>query len=187
MEAILAQVANVTGVTRYMLYNNDTSETDANGIPSHSISVVVLGGDATAIATAIELTKSPGCGTYGTTSIIVEDPSGAPDQINFFELDEVDIFVTVNITPLTGYVSGTAAEIQAAVAAFISGLAIGQDVLYDWMFGPATLYGSPLQFTFKVTGITIGFSTGSEGTADLDILFNQAAICPTGNVVVVVA
>jgi uncharacterized phage protein gp47/JayE len=64
LDGIIGAVANVPGVTRYVAYENDTSAADANGIPSHSISLVVEGGDATAIANAIAAKKTPGSGTY---------------------------------------------------------------------------------------------------------------------------
>lgn len=44
LDGIIGAVANVPGVTRYVPYENDTDATDANGIPSHSISLVVEGG-----------------------------------------------------------------------------------------------------------------------------------------------
>lgn len=182
LEAVLANVANVAGVTRYAIYENDSDSTDSNGLISHSIALVVLGGDATAIAEAIAAKKTPGTGTNGTTSIVVVDSNGVPNTIKFYILTLVPIFVVVNVTSLTGWVSSTAAAIQAAIAAFIGSLAIGSDVLYDWIFGPATLYGSGLEFTFKVTGLTIGLSFISQGTSDIDILFNQAASCIVADV-----
>ncbi|WP_230972987.1 baseplate J/gp47 family protein [Burkholderia vietnamiensis] len=83
LDGIIGAVANVPGVTRYVPYENDTDATDANGIPSHSISLVVEGGDATAIANAIAAKKTPGSGTYGTTAIIVADIYGRPTTIRF--------------------------------------------------------------------------------------------------------
>ncbi|QEL21721.1 hypothetical protein FQV39_03360 [Bosea sp. F3-2] len=56
-EGTIGAVASITGVDRLKGYENDTGTTDANGIPAHSISLVVQGGDATAIAQAIAAKK----------------------------------------------------------------------------------------------------------------------------------
>ncbi|MCZ3294308.1 phage baseplate protein, partial [Acinetobacter baumannii] len=51
-EGTLGAVASITGVERLKGYENDSGAPDTNGIPAHSISLVVQGGDATAIAQA---------------------------------------------------------------------------------------------------------------------------------------
>jgi len=186
LQAILAAVANVSGVDRYAIYENNTGTPDSNGVQGHSIAVVVEGGSVTQIAQVIEQTKSPGTGTYGTTSETVEDPAGLPITIKFFELVDVPIYVSVTIQPLEGYVSTTGAALIAAIVAFIEGLAIGEEVFYNWIFGPASLYGSPLQLTYRVTAITIGTAPAPVGTADIPIPFNEAASCATANVVLTV-
>jgi uncharacterized phage protein gp47/JayE len=175
LQAIFAAVANVTGVERSAIYENQTSTTDSNGIPGHSISNVVEGGDITAIATAIESKKSPGTGTYGTTNVPITDPAGVPITINFFELANVQIYVAVTIHALPGYVATTGTALIAAIVEFISTLPIGQEVFYDWIFGPATLYGSPLGLTYKIVSLFIGTAPSPVGTSDIPITFNEAA------------
>lgn len=184
LQSILAAVANISGVERYAIYENSTSATDANGLPPHSIAVVVEGGDIDDVAQVIEEKKSPGTGTYGTTSVIVDDPVDLPITINFFELSLTPIYVIVTIQPLANYVSSTAAVIQAAIVAFINALSIGGDVFFNSMFGPATLYGNPLASTFKVTSIAIGTAPSPSGISDIDIAFNAAASCSVANVTV---
>jgi uncharacterized phage protein gp47/JayE len=186
LQAILAAVANVSGVTRYAAYENDTGTPDSNGVPGHSISVVVQGGSVAAVALAIEEKKAPGTGTYGTTSQTVSDPAGLPITINFYELVDVSIYVSLTIKALPGYVSTTGAAIIAAIVAFINGLAIGQEVFYNWIWGPASLAGTPLETTFRITALTIGTSPSPVGTADLPIPFNEAASSATANVVLTV-
>ncbi|MBL1494619.1 hypothetical protein ELD59_29920, partial [Klebsiella pneumoniae] len=44
-EAVDGAIANISGVTRHKLYENDTDTTDANGLPPHSIAAIVEGGD----------------------------------------------------------------------------------------------------------------------------------------------
>lgn len=73
LEATKGAVARLSGVTRSAGYENDTNETDERGIPAHSIAVVAEGGDTAQIAEAIFAKKTPGCGTYGTTTVSVRD------------------------------------------------------------------------------------------------------------------
>lgn len=64
MEGIVGAVASLDGVTRWRGYENDTGDTDSDGIPGHTIAVVVEGGDSTAIAAAIHGKKTAGTGTW---------------------------------------------------------------------------------------------------------------------------
>ncbi|WCM21351.1 hypothetical protein NDK50_07860 [Paraburkholderia bryophila] len=141
LQAIAASVANTPGIGRYKLYNNPSSSTDSNGLPSHSIAVVVEGGNIMTIAQTVEAKKSPGTGTYGTTQETVLDPAGVPVTINLFVLSEIGILVQVTVVPLTGYVSTTKTTIINAIVAYLSSFAIGQGSLLGKLFGPANLYG----------------------------------------------
>jgi len=168
LQAIIANVANVVGVGRYAIYENPTKITDSNGIPANNIAVVVEGGDATQIATAIEVKKSPGTGTYGTTSVIVYDPSGVPINISFFELTEVPVFALIDITPLAGYVSTTGTAIQQAVSAFIEGLSIGSGVNLNKVLSPAGLQGNA---AITATGLTQSQLAALAATYDIDSVY----------------
>lgn len=168
LQSIIANVANVVGVGRYAPYENPTGVVDSNGVPAHSIAIVVEGGDATAIATAIEQKKSPGTGTYGTTSVIVYDPSGVPVDINFFQLTEVPTFALVDITPLTGYLSTTGTAIQQAVSTFIEALAIGSSVNINKVLAPAGLQGSA---AIAATGLTQSQLEGLAATYNIGAVY----------------
>jgi len=187
LQSISAAIAQVAGVTESIVYENPTNVTDSNGIPSHSISAVVAGGDALAIATVIEETKSLGTGTYGTTSVVVIDPVGLPITINYFVLVQVPIFVSLTIKALTGYVSSTGLAIQNAIASFINSLTIGQAVRINWVNAAAQMISNPtLGETFEVTVLTQGFSASPVGTVDLAIPFNQEAISSIANILLTV-
>jgi len=187
LQSISAAIAQVSGVSESIVYENPTNITDSNGIPSHSISAVVAGGDAMAIATVIEKTKSLGTGTYGTTSIVVIDPVGLPITINYFVLVQVNIFVSLTIKALTGYVSSTGLAIQNAIVSFINSLSIGQAVRINWVNAAAQMISNPaLGETFEVIALTQGFSASPVGTIDLAIPFNQQAVCLTVNVLLTV-
>lgn len=182
LQSITAAVADLAGVGRILPYENQGNVTDANGIPSHSIAIVVEGGDITKIAQTIEAKKAPGTGTYGTTSVAVSDPAGVPITISFFELTEEQIYVALTIKALNGYVASTGAVIIAAIVAFLNSLPIGQTVYFNWILAVAGLPGSALAQTFAITALTIGTSVGTLAGNDIAIAFNAAAESATANV-----
>ncbi|MCA8113925.1 baseplate J/gp47 family protein [Burkholderia cepacia] len=187
LDGIIGAVANVPGVTRYVAYENDTSSTDANGIPSHSISLVVEGGDATAIANAIAAKKTPGAGTFGTTSIVVADIYGRPITISFFRPTGAPIGATVTIKALGGYTSQAGQQIQQAVSDYINGVQIGGGLSGSVEWGDALTAANSVGggVTFKLSGLTLTGPRGA-GTPDVALLFNEAASCTPANVTLVV-
>lgn len=187
IESITAGLANLGGVQRLLVYENDTDSTDADGIPSHSIAAVVQGGDTVEIAETIAARKSPGTGTAGSVTEIVIDSAGMPNTIRFYPLDLVTIEVEVTIEELAGYVSTTADLIKEAVSDFISNLSIGETVYHSRLFTPANLESTGVGKTFVVTAITLNKTGDPPGTADIDIDFNAAAVATTDNVTVTVA
>jgi uncharacterized phage protein gp47/JayE len=187
LDAVIAAVANVPGVIQSVVYENPTGSTDGNGIPSHSISAVVEGGDTIAVATAIAANKTPGTGTYGTTTEVIVDQKGVPNSISFFELDFTEIFVTITIKALAGYVSTTGTALVASVAAFINSLSIGEESYLNRLYGPANLNNAlPLAATYNVTSIVQGLASGSQSATDLPIAFNKQAQALVANITLVV-
>ncbi|NIA33261.1 hypothetical protein G4234_05975 [Serratia marcescens] len=186
LDGIMGAVATLDGVERYRGYENDTSVTDANGLPPHSISLVVAGGDAAAIAKTIATKKTPGGGTYGTTTISVTDKYGIVHPISFFRPTSVDIFARVEIKALQGYTSAVGEEIRTAVAAYINEIEIGDPVYLTRLFLPANLNGSADSATFDITDLQVGTSPVSLAPANVVIGFNAVAACAPANVEVVV-
>lgn len=80
IESIEAELLNnVEDVETATGYENDTDETDARGLPPHSIEIIVEGGDNTAIAKAIFRRKAGGIQTYG--KVVVNVPGEYGDTI----------------------------------------------------------------------------------------------------------
>ncbi|KVP84560.1 hypothetical protein WJ95_20590 [Burkholderia ubonensis] len=187
LDGIIGAVASVAGVTRYAPYENDTSATDANGIPSHSISLVVEGGDATAIANAIASKKTPGAGTYGTTAIVVTDIYGRPITIRFFRPTAAPITPTVTLKALAGYTTQTGQQIQQAVSDYINGVQIGGGLSGSVEWGDALTAANSVGggVTFKLSGLTLSGPRGV-GAPDYGLQFNEAASCAPASVTLVV-
>lgn len=186
---IIGAVANLVGVTQYKIYENDTGVTDDNTIPPHSIAVVVEGGDAVQIAQTIEIKKTPGTPTYGTTSEIVLDPIGLPVTINFFRPTNVLVDVEIDLTPLAGYLSSTGVAIVASVVNAINAAGInGNNGLLSLTSLIAAAYSSGVGAgTFNITAVKISRDPASPVAADLDIAFNELPSTTTSNVALVVS
>jgi uncharacterized phage protein gp47/JayE len=187
---ILGGVLQVAGVASAQLYDNDTNATDGNGIPAHTIAVVVGGAPAVQdIVNAIGSRKTPGCGTQGNTSGTYTDPIGLPKTINYWTLTPVSVQVTVNISAFSGYASSTAGLIASAVAAYLNTLAIGQTVYISKLYSPANLTGSvaiaatgltqadldALSATYSVSSILICAYPGTPIASDLAITYIEQA------------
>ena len=187
LSGIVGQVASLAGVTRFRGYENDSNTTDADGLPAHSIALVVDGGTNQAIADAIALKKTPGTATYGTTSATTFDSYGIPNTINFFRPTAATIGVEITIQPFAGYTASFAFDIATAVAQSIEAIEIGEDVLLNKLYVPANLPTVPAGATFNITQIRIKKNAGSFGTANIVLTFNEVAQCdPLTNVNVIV-
>lgn len=184
LDSIIGAVASLEGVARYRGYENDTNATDSDGIPAHSISLVVEGGDAQDIGDTIAIKKTPGTGTFGTTSVTTEDKFGVQNVINFFRPTPATIGVEITADALPGYLAAYEAQIKQAVAVYIEQLEIGDDVLITKLFVPANLPGTPAGATFDITQIRIKKNTGSFGTSNITLAFNEVAECSVNDVVV---
>jgi uncharacterized phage protein gp47/JayE len=183
IQSILAAVSNLNGVNRSAIYENNGGTIDANGLPPHSISVVVDGGDSLEIAQTIEAKKTPGTDTFGTTSITVQDPAGLSVTINYFTLVQVPVYVTITIRPMSAYASITASVIATAVINFINTIPIGDSVYYNWLLGVASLDGN---VTFRVIGLTVDVVPNPTAVADVFIAFNQAPVININNVTILI-
>lgn len=186
-EGTLGAVASITGVERLKGYENDSGAPDTNGIPAHSISLVVQGGDATAIAQAIADKKTPGTGTYGTTSVDITDEYGVTRAINFYRPTTATIKVALNVTALSGYTTAIETAIKQAIVDWINALEIGEDVEFAEIYVPANLNGDLDRRTYKITAMTIAKNAGSPGTSDLVIDFNEAPSAALTDITITVA
>ncbi len=187
LEGIVGAVSSVAGVVHSRGYENDSGATDADGIPAYSMAIVAEGGDAQAIANIIATKKTPGSPTYGTTNVTTFDKYGVPNIINFFRPAVATIGVEVTVTALFGYTTGFADLIKASIAAAITTLVIGDDVLITKLYVPANLPGTAAGTTFDITQIRIKKNAGAYGTTNIVLAFNESVTCdPLVNVTIIV-
>ena len=194
--AVWAAVANVRGVSRSRGYENDTHLYDALGLPPHSLCIVVYGGDTYTIAQTIARKKNTGCGTFGSTEVIVYEPPSAPLTINFSRLKEIQIYIHIYIRPLTQYLSLTGGLIRMAVAEYINTRDIGEWVHAAWICPPASLTGEAatsgtgrtqaeldgLRTSYILEAILLGTDPDHIDQHEIVIPFDSAAVCDIENI-----
>lgn len=187
LEGTVGAIAQIAGVTRYQPYENDTDTTDANGVPPHSISIVVEGGDAQTIAQTILSKKGPGAGTYGTTQETIIDSVGIAHTVSFFRPTPAPISVRVSLQVFAGYNTNIGIEIQQNIVDYINSLAIGDDVFNGRVYLPAQLYGSADSKTYKILAIYLSRDGNPVvAGADVTIGFNEVATAQLSDVSVTI-
>jgi uncharacterized phage protein gp47/JayE len=182
LNGVQAAIANLAGVNRLVVYENPTGATgtDPNGLglPAHSITPVVEGGIAANIANAIWSKKTPGAYTNGTTTVNVSDPYGNLTPINFFILGYTPIYVIANIHVITAsaYTAAVQSAIKTAIANYLNGLAIGQEV-YNTALESVAMAANPNPFSpiFTVRSVYAGTTPTPAVSTDIAIAYNYAS------------
>lgn len=177
LEGSIGAVANLSGVTKVRGYENDTDSTDGDGLPPHSVALVVLGGDAMNIAQTIALHKTPGAQTDGDTSETVYDSHGMPLLIKFYRPSTVTIKVQITITTNSAWSSSYVSLIKDAVSGIINENQIGDTVYITKLFGPAYLPGTAAGSTFDIVTLQIAKNAGPLGDVNIPLAFNENAVC----------
>ncbi len=90
----------IEGVTDGKVYENDTSTTDVNGIPPHSIWCIVDGGEDQVIGETIRLKKTAGCGTKGDEEVQILEKNGLTTIIRFDRPEFEEVYIQMTITSL---------------------------------------------------------------------------------------
>lgn len=186
LKGIIGTVSELTGVIQVRAYENDTNVTDTNTLPPHSISLVVEGGDAQEIAQVIQLKKTLGTTTYGTTTENVPDPYGVDHAIHFYRPTNVSIQTQVSLKALSGFTTAIQTMIQQAITDYLNALPIGDDVILTRLYVPANLSNSAEGATFDISAIIIGKNGGAKSAADIVIAFNETATGVVGDVTFVI-
>jgi uncharacterized phage protein gp47/JayE len=176
LDGLTGAIADLEDVTRYRSYENDTDAPDADGLPEHSIAIVVEGGDVQEIGDTIARKKTPGTATYGTTSVDTYDKYDLLNVINFFRPTNATITTKITLKALQGYTTGYEDLIAQAVTDFYNGLLIGDDVIHSRVYTPANLPGTQAGTTYDITKIELGKNAGVQAEANVIIAFNEVAL-----------
>ena len=176
MDGIVGAVSSIPGVSQVRPYENDTNVTDSDGIPGNSIALVVIGGNSAAIAQAISDKKNLGTGTFGNVSENIPDAYGNIKVIKFSRPSQITIKVDIEIEALDGYTSLIGDKIKVAVAAYITALKIGANVVSSRLYLPANLFGQPGSETYEINTLEAYEVGDPPSTVDIIIPFDDIAV-----------
>ena len=179
IDAIVAAVSAVTGVTDLQGYENTDDDTNGDGLPGNSLEIVVLGGDDDEIAQAIWDSKPAGILSYGADDGEAIDASNHIQTVRFSRPTNVNIYLTfANMDTDTSYVGDTAfkADLVQAAEEFFE---VGDDVLFTRVISLA--YGIQGVRNFD---LTLGIAASPTLTTDITIGVRQLASFDTTRVAV---
>lgn len=174
LEGTSGAVAQVKNVRRSKIYENDTNIVNERGLPPHSITAVVEGGEDKEIANAIWVHKGVGCMTNGDVVIDIIDSKGQTTPIKFFRPTYVDIDVTINVKQLNSYTSETTEDIKNNLQSYLNSMEIGTDLSLSSLWGVA-LQAMPnlMNPMFSITTLTAARHGEVQNTEDIKLSFNE--------------
>lgn len=168
LDGIQSALVNLSGVTHVALLENSTAETDANGLPAHSICALVQGGSDSAIGELIFRKKAPGIGTWGNTSVSYTDIYGHSNTVRFSRPTAATVTIRITLRALSGWDSSTMPDaIRACVAAALDSVGIGEDLIVSALWGEIFKANEGSSPAFSVTSVT---AETEGGTASADSL-----------------
>ena len=176
LEGTKGAILAVSGVTRFVVYENDTNATNSDGVTAHAICAVVEGGTDAAVANAIYENKGVGGGTFGSTTVAVTDAYGGTSNIKLTRPTYKDIDVVVNVKGLTGYTTDITALIKSQLVSYLNSLKIGEDIRGSSLWGTALTAMPDLRSPmFSITGVTFCLHSGTPATTDVVIAYNEVS------------
>ena len=154
VDSIIGVVYGVDDVRRVRVYENETDVVDANGLPGHSLAVIVDGGVNEDIAQAIYSKRSTGVTQFqaGTPVDVLVQSEKYPQQstnIKFSRPTYIDIIVTVTVQSDGSLPNDADDQIKQAILDYSQGslvnpecgfnqlgFGIGEDVVLSRLYTP---------------------------------------------------
>lgn len=177
-DSMISYLRSLSVVRRVNGYENDTNAT-VNGIPAHSVAIVVEAdtSDATkqTIADAIYLQKTPGTGTYGNISVDVESSMGLTNTIKYSSPTETTATVTITLTTLSGYTDSLDDAIKASVVEYINNLNIGEDLYISNLYLPILNNNTASSPYFYIDSVSVNSQSSIVSVGMFEVLTTSAA------------
>jgi len=137
IDAIRADVLKVDGVTSCVVFENTTDVANGDGMPPHSVEVLVKGGADDSVAAAVWASKPGGIETFGTIEREVEGADGRLHIVAFTRPTIRSLYVYAAIRVTTDYpIDGDYKVKEAIVAWADANYAIGRDAHASHLYGP---------------------------------------------------
>ncbi len=167
---IIAALENVDGVTRVTIRENRTAETDGEGLPPHSIQIIVAGEYADQnIYDTLHNVVSAGIQMVGGNSGTVTAINGQSFEYRFEDPENVPIYIDVGLTTNGDFPVNGTAQVEESILAYAAALDLGDDV-------PRYYLEASYQSIPGIVTSTLKFGTSANPTTDSDIPISNIQI-----------
>ena len=122
LEGLLGGLLGITGIADAAVYENDENTVDSDGVPAHSIWVIVEGGTDDDVSDIIYTYRNAGCGMKGSETVSVTQIDGSTFDIYFDRALYEYLYVTLYVTSLSGSAIDYAALRTAILAQYLLGI-----------------------------------------------------------------
>jgi uncharacterized phage protein gp47/JayE len=187
VDAIIADLLRVTGVTAAFVFENTSSGTDSSGLPPKSIEAVVNGGADADILAALLASKPAGIETYaaaGVTKVsgVLADSEGGSHTVMFSRPTTVPVYLVIDVRVMKGsFPADGASLIKQKVADFGDAtLVIGRDVVGSALV--ASVFEVP--GVVDVEAVKLGTAPSPVATTPLQMNVRQVAALDTSRITV---
>ena len=181
LDAIRADILQVSGVTAVRVFHNPTDLTDADGVPPHAVEVLVTGGTDQDIRDALLDTVAAGIATHGTVTGTSTDSEGNIHTVKFSRPTLVNIYVeVVLVKDPNEYPADGDDQVKAAIVAYGDAQATGKDVVASRI--SAAVFG--VDGVLDVTDIDIGTAPSPPNGNTIAISTRQLAVYDTSRITV---
>ena len=176
-------------VEQAVVLSNRTTSTAADGTPAHAVRAILYPdpNSATveaAIATAYFGQLPAGIQAWGTSvTATVTDSQGVDHTIEWDYATEVDVYIDVTVTLAPGS-DVVAADIQAAIVAYVNALEVGDDVRVLRVYQAIQAVSDDV---LSASSLAIDIIDPPVATSDLAIDIDEIARTATANIGVTIA
>jgi uncharacterized phage protein gp47/JayE len=122
LQSLEAGLSSIVGVAEAIVYENNESTVDTDGVPGHSIWVVVDGGTDENVAEMIYRYRNAGCGMKGNETVNVTQVDGSTFPIYFDRAVDEYLYIVLYIDSLSSTTIDEDALRTALAAAYTLGI-----------------------------------------------------------------
>jgi uncharacterized phage protein gp47/JayE len=178
-DAIRADILEVDGVTTVTVFAN-REDIEVDGIPAHSVEVLVQGGEDQDIWDKLWLSIPVEADTVGDEEGTVVDSQGTSHTLRFSRPDELEIYVEVELSkdPLT-YPDDGDDQVIAAIVAFGDAQLTGRDVRASAI--SAAIFAA-VDGILDVTAVFIGIAPAPALSTTIAVSLRQLALYDTSRI-----
>lgn len=181
LDSIRGALMRVQGVKGVLIDENDTDETNANGVPRRSFETFVLAPHELAqdIADAIFSKKPVGIKTHGSNGVEVVDKGGFSHTVRFSWTNEIMIYLNVKVRVNNFFESTGSKQILNNITQYIASLLNGQTVVLTSIYGHIYSVSGVMQVTELLMSSDGGVTFSSD---DVSCDFDEIPRLPIENI-----